>query len=123
MIKKLNILFLALLILFQSGASMFTLLHFELNKDFIVKNLCINRSKPSMHCNGKCHLKKQLKKTEQQQNKRSLNNKEAASYTLHEKSIELMGTTHESSFKKIELPTQPVLVGYHPEIFHPPANC
>ncbi len=30
-------------------------------KDFIVKNLCINRNNPKSKCNGKCHLAKQLK--------------------------------------------------------------
>jgi hypothetical protein len=33
-----------------------------LNRDYIAKVLCINRDKPEMKCNGKCHLAKQLKK-------------------------------------------------------------
>lgn len=35
---------------------------YELNKKYIAANLCENRDKPAMHCNGKCCLKKQLKK-------------------------------------------------------------
>jgi hypothetical protein len=33
------------------------------NKEYIAKNLCINRDKPKSCCKGKCHLVKQLKKT------------------------------------------------------------
>lgn len=37
---------------------------FELNKEYIVKTLCINRDKPAMKCCGKCYLQKQLKKVD-----------------------------------------------------------
>ncbi|GAB2767447.1 hypothetical protein HNQ93_000030 [Hymenobacter luteus] len=32
-----------------------------LNQDYIARVLCINRDKPQLKCNGKCHLRKQLK--------------------------------------------------------------
>ena len=34
---------------------------YEINKKFIAEILCENKAKPEMKCNGKCHLKKQLK--------------------------------------------------------------
>jgi hypothetical protein len=34
-----------------------------INKEYIAKNLCVNRDKPKSCCKGKCHLLKQLKKT------------------------------------------------------------
>ncbi len=37
-------------------------LDFELNKDYIIKNLCENRFKPELKCNGQCYLAKQLHK-------------------------------------------------------------
>jgi len=36
---------------------------YSLNYDFICKNFCENRAKPALKCNGKCFLKKELKKT------------------------------------------------------------
>ena len=33
---------------------------YHLNYNYIVKNECINRDKPLIHCNGKCYLHKQL---------------------------------------------------------------
>jgi hypothetical protein len=37
-------------------------LDFELRKDFIIKNLCENRFKPQLKCNGQCYLAKKLHK-------------------------------------------------------------
>lgn len=32
------------------------------NYNYIVKELCVNKQKPQLHCNGKCHLMKELAK-------------------------------------------------------------
>lgn len=40
---------------------------FLLRQDFVVANLCVNRDRPELHCDGKCFLTKQLR--EQQQRK------------------------------------------------------
>jgi len=34
-----------------------------INKDYIAKTLCINKDKPKSCCKGKCHMVKQLQKT------------------------------------------------------------
>jgi len=44
----------------QLSGRYFVMLDFYINQDYIAKNLCVNRDKPMMHCNGKCHLKKKL---------------------------------------------------------------
>ena len=36
-------------------------IEYEINKKYIAEVLCENMTKPEMKCNGKCHLKKQLK--------------------------------------------------------------
>lgn len=35
---------------------------YAINYDYIVKELCENRQKPELHCNGKCQLMKELAK-------------------------------------------------------------
>ncbi len=40
-----------------------------INKDYIAKNLCINKDKPKSCCKGKCHMVKQLQKTNQNSEK------------------------------------------------------
>lgn len=52
-------LFVYSLVLFKP---LFPIIDYAINKEYIAKNLCENRNKPKMNCNGKCHLMKQLKK-------------------------------------------------------------
>ncbi|AWH86963.1 hypothetical protein HYN59_08640 [Flavobacterium album] len=37
-------------------------LDYIINYDYIATTLCENKAKPEMHCNGKCHLAKELAK-------------------------------------------------------------
>lgn len=37
-------------------------LEYSLNYTYISEVLCVNKEKPELHCNGKCHLNKELKK-------------------------------------------------------------
>ena len=37
-------------------------LEYVVNYDYIVNELCENKSKPELKCNGKCHLMKELAK-------------------------------------------------------------
>ena len=38
------------------------LIDYAVNYKYISEELCVNKDKPEMHCNGKCHLKKEIKK-------------------------------------------------------------
>jgi hypothetical protein len=40
----------------------FPVIEYVVNYDYIAKTLCVNKAKPQMHCNGKCHLMKELAK-------------------------------------------------------------
>lgn len=44
------------------------LVDFAVNQDFIAKVLCINKDKPELQCNGKCHLANQIKQQEEKEN-------------------------------------------------------
>jgi hypothetical protein len=37
-------------------------LEYAFNYDYISRVLCVNKENPKLHCNGKCHLKKELAK-------------------------------------------------------------
>lgn len=43
--------------------------YYNLNKEYISKQLCENRNNPAIHCNGHCYLTKQLKKAEEGEGK------------------------------------------------------
>ncbi len=72
--------FIAILIasvfLFQSASKLLIMADYEMNKEFIAKNLCENKEKPKSTCNGKCHLAKELKKQDKKENQTSNSQKE-----------------------------------------------
>lgn len=50
-------------------AKLIVVINFELNKISISKTKCVQRFKKNNTCKGSCHLKKQLKKTEDSESK------------------------------------------------------
>ncbi len=44
----------------QSGYNLARVLHYAAEYDHYVNVLCENRDRPELHCNGACHLKKEL---------------------------------------------------------------
>ena len=61
----------AILLIATTAISTFSkwivILEYEINRDYIARNLCINRGKPSCCCKGKCFLQKKLAADEDQQ--------------------------------------------------------
>ncbi|RAJ10017.1 hypothetical protein [Arenibacter echinorum] len=53
------ILFVAIIMLIKP---LWPIAEYAVNYDYIVENLCENRATPSLHCDGKCYLAKQLAK-------------------------------------------------------------
>jgi hypothetical protein len=57
-VKK-AVVFIALFIL---ARPVLPVMDYIINYDYIAKELCENKEKPELHCNGKCHLAKELAK-------------------------------------------------------------
>lgn len=64
-VKRVTAIMIFLCLTVQCMAQVAVLGLFELNKEYIAKNLCENRDQPKMSCCGKCYLGKQLTKTEE----------------------------------------------------------
>lgn len=62
--KILYSIFFVSFILFTSLSKTFVWINYKINFNYIKTELCINKNKPQLKCNGKCYLTKQLKKTE-----------------------------------------------------------
>ncbi|MFD3275142.1 hypothetical protein [Aquirufa echingensis] len=43
--------------------------YYQVNRNYIAKNLCENRDKPKLNCNGQCYLAKKLKAAEDKEQK------------------------------------------------------
>jgi hypothetical protein len=60
-----------LLLLTQTFSKWLIVIDYAINKEYIAKNLCENKSKPLLHCNGKCQMAKKIAAEENQNNKQS----------------------------------------------------
>lgn len=58
---------LILTLLAANCGQLFVYAGFELNQKYIATELCVNRDKPQLHCNGKCYLMRKLKQAEQKE--------------------------------------------------------
>ncbi|MBE7176241.1 MAG: hypothetical protein INR69_07565 [Mucilaginibacter polytrichastri] len=118
---------LALLLIFSFVAAhfqcFFVVAGFELNRDYIAKNLCENRNRPELHCNGRCVLAKKMKQAEQKEHKEEQNNQ-------RQRLQEVIHRETESVFFPEELLAvfEPALHAFHPTPsaplpFHPPKHA
>jgi hypothetical protein len=57
---------LLLVLLTQTFSKWVVVVEYRLNKNFIAQNLCINKARPKLHCNGKCQMMKRLAAEEEQ---------------------------------------------------------
>ena len=61
---------------------LFPVLEYAVNYEYISKVLCVNKAKPMMHCNGKCHLMKELAKAQETEKQTSSNKKNVTVDTI-----------------------------------------
>ena len=61
--KRLAIIVCVLCVLVQPLSKQGIMAVYQLNKDYIATELCENRFIPESDCQGKCHLRKELKRT------------------------------------------------------------
>lgn len=67
--KKAIAFFLLLIFTFQSTQSLWIITSFQINRDYIASNLCINRFDKVPVCKGQCFLDKELGKEQKQSKK------------------------------------------------------
>ena len=107
--------------LFQSASKLLIMANYEINKEYISKNLCENKEKPTSTCNGKCHLAKELKKQDKKEN--STPNSQKEKYELQLFYITKTILNAEASSQQSSLNITYLLFDYSntlKSIFHPP---
>jgi hypothetical protein len=58
-----------MLIVLQTFSREVLVMDFTLNQATITTRFCVNKSRPMLHCDGKCYFAKQLKKQEERESK------------------------------------------------------
>lgn len=90
---------LILVVLLGTFGSWFAFAEYEWNKDYIAENLCINKDRPELNCNGFCYLKTQLEKVDKSMD---LTN-EIPQKPIQEETRELVYTFDDLSFSFINV--------------------
>jgi len=122
-LKNLVIVFLSILVLVQPMARIGVLASFQLNQARIAKDLCEKRLVSANTCQGKCHLRKQLKKIAEAERKANSEQETATEKQIPIKPLILptlvfneLGSIHHSD--SYFCPTSKAFI---PKVFHPPS--
>jgi hypothetical protein len=67
MLNRITIIFLIVALIASNFSRFFIYAGFELNQKYIAENLCINKDKPWLHCNGKCYFIRKIKDAQQKE--------------------------------------------------------
>ncbi len=111
---------LASLFLLQSFTRTFIVVNYQLNKDYISNVLCENKAKREMHCEGKCHLKKELQKEEEKESTPSGSSKEKFEVTLFNTINATRIVFSESNLKTVFHYSETKTDNIPVQVFHPP---
>jgi hypothetical protein len=123
--KQSALILLMLLLLTQTFSRIFILADYYANTASYAKN-CINKARPTMHCNGKCQMMKKMlqeEKKDQQNTERRENMKSevmsSRSFfgTIPSPDIEIIPTI------RIILASNGMAIDRSFDIFHPPQAC
>lgn len=120
MIKQLVSYICIVLVLFQTVHQAFIVTNYLVEKERIAKELCENKDKPMLHCNGKCYLAKQLKKSETKQNEKFKVHSELPVFILQtelaiEEELIIFATTQKKYSSSCSVEHKVVS-----DVFHPP---
>lgn len=67
MLNRVTALVLLVALLSANFSRLFVYAGFELNKEYIVTQLCENRDKPQLHCDGHCYFMKKIKQVQEKE--------------------------------------------------------
>ncbi|NOT93331.1 hypothetical protein [Ferruginibacter sp.] len=87
---------LALLIFLQPFSKVWIHISYKINQDKIAKTLCVKKEIENNTCQGKCHLKKQLEKADEEEQKQAPTNtkeKVEALYCQNQTPFDLLKVT------------------------------
>jgi hypothetical protein len=76
MLKKTITIGLLVALISSNFSRFFIYAGFELNQKYIAENLCVNKNRPWMHCNGHCYFMRKIKQAEENEKKQERSNQQ-----------------------------------------------
>lgn len=110
--------------MFQSTSTLWIMASFYAQRDYISKNLCINRFDAIPICKGQCYLTKQLKENEKkEQNLPDLKQKEIQLFFQNDLSFEFEKAIFEERLNTLNYKDNFISSEYLFSVFHPPQTA
>lgn len=97
--KRILIITISLFYLAGINANLLSWFEYELNYEFIVKFLCIQKDEPENLCHGSCHLKKNLEQNEGNKKPAEKPSRETNNFNIAFHLIEKISNSNEILFK------------------------
>jgi len=64
MLNRIVVILLIVSLIASNFQRLFISIGFQLNQKYIAENLCVNKNKPWLHCNGKCYFMRKIKEAQ-----------------------------------------------------------
>lgn len=93
---------------------------FELDREYIAKNLCVQKNKKNNTCKGTCHLKKKLEADEEKQDSSTSNQKELKEFQICQNHFTVDFSLTAQELQKFEHSQNAETHSFSFSIFHPP---
>lgn len=107
----------------QVSGKLIVIADYAINKEYVAKMLCVNKNKPQMHCNGKCHMMKQLKAQDKKEQSPANPFKELKDFQPlygNEINIKLSAVTDSNCLKSTFIYSSLFSTQHLHSVFHPP---
>ena len=122
MIRRLVAITLLLALLSSILSKLFVYAEFKSNQAYIAANLCENRDRPELNCEGKCYLMKKLKAAEDKEKKQEKASEKKAGFEMFfATELSLATPVAEVPAQKPSVAIFFTLPQFSTEISHPPA--
>ena len=119
--KKVFAILLSLSFLLQCSGFLLIYVDFVANRDYIAKNLCENRDRPELKCNGKCQLCKRLRAEDKKENKGLPALKNLKLFSLYSSPKHTFNFNHSSDASKFaSLYLNDISISHKRGVFRPP---
>jgi len=69
MLKRITAICLLVALISSGFSRFFIYAGFELNHKYIAENLCVNKNRPWLHCDGKCYFMRKIKEAQENEKK------------------------------------------------------
>ncbi len=123
--RQIALVFLSAAVMVKSLIVPLICLDYEFRKDFIIKNYCINKNRPELHCDGKCFLARKINAENQKEEQNALgsfieklieiNSVGTPGTFVFDNEVEIIPAAVQNYFVSIQ-----ATVDFSSAVFHPP---